>query len=76
MCELGAYNMDMALVAGQQTDHLPVGEIARSILAPSGLSGRRRYDVGPVGSDHPRNLNGGSFVSVLAEDPVANAASR
>jgi DNA repair exonuclease SbcCD ATPase subunit len=36
MCELGAYNMDLALVAGQQTDHLPVGEVARSILAPAG----------------------------------------
>ena len=34
MCELGAYTMDLALVAGQQTDHLPVGEVARSILAP------------------------------------------
>jgi hypothetical protein len=34
MCELGAYTMDMALVAGQQRDHLPVGEVARSILAP------------------------------------------
>jgi predicted nucleic acid-binding Zn-ribbon protein len=35
MCELGAYNMDLALVAGQQPDHLPVGEVARSILAPA-----------------------------------------
>jgi hypothetical protein len=36
MCELGAYNMDLALVAGQKSDHLPVGDVARSILAPSG----------------------------------------
>ena len=36
MCELGAYNMDMALVGGQPNDHLPVGEVARSILAPVG----------------------------------------
>jgi hypothetical protein len=36
MCELGAYNMEMALVGGQPNDHLPVGEVARSILAPAG----------------------------------------
>ena len=36
MCELGAYTMDLALVAGQPVDHLPVGEVARSILAPLG----------------------------------------
>lgn len=36
MCELGAYNMDLALVAGQQSDHLQVREVARSILAPPG----------------------------------------
>ena len=36
MCELGAYTMDLALVAGQPLDHLPVGEVARSILAPLG----------------------------------------
>jgi hypothetical protein len=36
MCELGAYTMDLALVAGQPVDHLPVGEVARSILAPVG----------------------------------------
>jgi hypothetical protein len=36
MCELGAYNMDLALVADEPSDHLPVGEVARSILAPSG----------------------------------------
>jgi hypothetical protein len=41
MCELGAYNMDLALVAGQQSEHLPVGDIARSILAPAGSAGRR-----------------------------------
>jgi hypothetical protein len=34
MCELGAYSMDMALSGGQPNDHLPVGEVARSILAP------------------------------------------
>lgn len=33
MCELGAYTMDLALVADQSTEHLPVGEVARSILA-------------------------------------------
>ena len=35
MCELGAYTMDMALIGGQSNDHLPVGEVARSILAPA-----------------------------------------
>jgi hypothetical protein len=34
MCELGAYTMELALVAGQPTGQLPVGEVARSILAP------------------------------------------
>lgn len=38
MCELGAYTMDMALIGGQPNDHLPVGEVARSILAPVGLN--------------------------------------
>src|SRR3954469_991654 len=32
MCELGAYTIDLALVGGPQTEHLPVGEMARSIL--------------------------------------------
>ena len=36
MCELGAYTMDMALIGGQTNDHLPVGEVARSILAQAG----------------------------------------
>jgi hypothetical protein len=45
MCELGAYNMDLALVADQPLLHLPVGEVARSILTPSrpaapGVAGR------------------------------------
>jgi DNA repair exonuclease SbcCD ATPase subunit len=35
MCELGAYTMDLALVGSQRSDHLPVGEIALRILAPS-----------------------------------------
>jgi chromosome segregation ATPase len=34
MCELGAYTVDLALVGGQPSDHLAVGEVARSILAP------------------------------------------
>lgn len=38
MCELGAYTLDLVLVTGQQTDDLPVGEVARSILAPIGSS--------------------------------------
>ena len=33
MCELGAYTMDMALVGGQPADQLPVGVVARNILA-------------------------------------------
>jgi chromosome segregation ATPase len=37
MCELGAYTMDLALVGGEPSDHLPVGEVALRILAPSGL---------------------------------------
>ena len=38
MCELGACTMDLALVAAQPADHLPVSEMARSILAPLGSS--------------------------------------
>jgi hypothetical protein len=34
MCELGAYTMDLALLAGREDNHLSVGEVARSILAP------------------------------------------
>jgi cell division septum initiation protein DivIVA len=36
MCELGAYTMDLALISGQRADHLPIGDVARSILSPSG----------------------------------------
>jgi hypothetical protein len=34
MCELGAYTMDLALVASQASDRSPVGEVALSILGP------------------------------------------
>jgi chromosome segregation ATPase len=33
MCELGAFSMDLALDAGRKMDHVPVGEVALSILA-------------------------------------------
>jgi chromosome segregation ATPase len=33
MCELGAHTVHRALVAGADTDHLPVGEVALGILA-------------------------------------------
>ena len=36
MCELGAHTMDLALTAGGETDRLPVGEVALSILSRSG----------------------------------------
>jgi hypothetical protein len=36
MCELGAYTMDLALISGQRADHSPIGDVARSILSPSG----------------------------------------
>ncbi len=39
MCELGAYTMDLALIEGQVADRLPVGEVARSILAPTANAG-------------------------------------
>jgi hypothetical protein len=35
MCELGAYTMDLALTAGQKTDHFPIDEVALRLLAPS-----------------------------------------
>ena len=36
MCELGAYTMDLALVAAQPAHDPAVGDVARSILAPLG----------------------------------------
>lgn len=36
MCELAAYTMDMALTGNQQPGHLPVDEVALSILARPG----------------------------------------
>jgi hypothetical protein len=36
MCELAAYTMDVALVGSQQQGHLPVDEVALSILARPG----------------------------------------
>jgi chromosome segregation ATPase len=33
MCELGAFSMEMALGAGRKAGHVPVGEVAMSILA-------------------------------------------
>jgi cell division septum initiation protein DivIVA len=36
MCELGAYTMDLALISGERADHSPIGDVARSILSPSG----------------------------------------
>jgi DNA repair exonuclease SbcCD ATPase subunit len=36
MCELAAYTMDMALTENQQSGHLPVDEVALSILARPG----------------------------------------
>ena len=55
MCELGAYTMDLALITGQPTGHLPVDEVALSILAPpdSNISGHRRQDASTTGSSDP-----------------------
>jgi len=47
MCELGAYTMDLALTAGQKTEHLPIGEVAFRLLAPSAPASPR------AGSDAP-----------------------
>lgn len=39
MCELGAYTLELALDASERTPrHLPVGEIARNILAPGSVA--------------------------------------
>jgi chromosome segregation ATPase len=35
MCELGAYTMDLALIASQRPGHSPADEVVLSILAPS-----------------------------------------
>ena len=45
MCELGAHTMDLALAAGGETDRLPVGEVALSILAPSGSTSLATADT-------------------------------
>lgn len=37
MCELGAFTMDLALGSGRKADHLPVGDVALSILASPGV---------------------------------------
>jgi hypothetical protein len=47
MCELGAYTMDLALTAGQNTDHFPIDEVALRLLAPSAPVSPR------AGSDSP-----------------------
>ncbi|WP_291862919.1 hypothetical protein [Bradyrhizobium sp.] len=33
MCELGAFTMELALGSGRKADHLPVGDVALSVLA-------------------------------------------
>jgi predicted nucleic acid-binding Zn-ribbon protein len=45
MCELGAHTMDLALTAGGETDRLPVGEVALSILASSGSTSLATADT-------------------------------
>src|SRR5206468_605695 len=47
MCELGAYTMELALTAGQKTDHFPIDEVALGLLAPSAPVSPR------AGSDSP-----------------------
>jgi hypothetical protein len=37
MCELGAFTMELALGSGRKADHLPVGDVALSILASPGV---------------------------------------
>jgi chromosome segregation ATPase len=45
MCELGAHAMDIALTAGGAKDHLPVGEVALRILAPSSTASLTTADT-------------------------------
>ena len=40
MCELGAFTMELALGSGRKADHLPVGDVALSILASPGAKDR------------------------------------
>ena len=47
MCELGAYTMDLALTAGQKTEHFPIDEVALRLLAPSAPASAH------AGSDSP-----------------------
>ncbi len=42
MCELGAFTMDLALGAGREADHLPVGDVALRILTSPGLDDREK----------------------------------
>lgn len=44
MCELGAFTIELALGSGRKADHLPVGDVALSILASPG-------STAPAGAD-------------------------
>ena len=47
MCELGAYTMDLALAAGQKSDHFPIDEVALRLLAPSASASPRAVSNSP-----------------------------
>jgi hypothetical protein len=55
MCELGAYTMDLALTAGQKTDHFPLDEVALRLLAPSAPVSPR------AASDSPSSAQSSTF---------------
>ncbi len=46
MCELGAFTMELALGYGRKADHLPVGEVALSILASPGIEEKAPRQLG------------------------------
>ena len=66
MCELGAYTMDLALTAGQKTEHFPIDEVALRLLAPSASApGSPR-----AGSDSPSPAQASvAFTSASSSSP-------
>jgi hypothetical protein len=66
MCELGAYAMDLALTAGQKTEHFPIDEVALRLLAPSASApGSPR-----AGSDSPSPAQASvAFTSASSSSP-------
>ena len=72
MCELGAFTMDLALGSGRKADHLPVGDVALSILASPGSAApasRPRRAVSSGMFAFARRLSLAAFTSAISSSP-------